>query len=291
MASDHDLSLHCGDLSLAITPQFGGCILAFRQGQFDLMRSSAATAPSPGDTACFPLVPFSGRIDHAHFNWEGKSYTIPKGDGQPIHAIHGHGLKQAWQVDRQGQTSIHVSYHYDHPDWPFPYRAWQFFELGEDALIVTIGMRNEGVTTMPAGLGLHPYFNRLPGAQLTAQVDHVYLPDDTNIPRERAAVPADLDFHDRRPLAELEMDHNFGGWDQRARIEWRNEGKALDILADRLFSHLVVYVPPGQDFFCVEPVTHVADAVNRPLDRDAGTGLVSLAPGATLHGSVRFVPN
>ena len=34
-----------------------------------------------------------------------------------------------------------------------------------------------------------------------------------------------------------------------------------------LFGHLIVYTPPGEDFFCVEPVSHMTDAINR-MDGD-----------------------
>jgi aldose 1-epimerase len=55
-----------------------------------------------------------------------------------------------------------------------------------------------------------------------------------------------------------------------------------------LFGHLVVYVPPGQDFFCVEPVSHVNDGFNL-LDRGvAGTGVRILEPGERLAGVVRL---
>jgi aldose 1-epimerase len=50
----------------------------------------------------------------------------------------------------------------------------------------------------------------------------------------------------------------------------------------------VIYVPPGQDFFCVEPVAHVNDGFNM-LERGVeGTGVRVLAPRQTLAGAVRL---
>jgi aldose 1-epimerase len=62
---------------------------------------------------------------------------------------------------------------------------------------------------------------------------------------------------------------------------------ALSIEAGGLFRNLVVYTPPGQDFFCVEPVSHMTNAINR-LASMRGHGLRSLAPGETLQGEVAF---
>ncbi len=290
MGSAETIGIGCGDLSLEVTPRHGGCILSFERSGFELMRRATLPLDVPSDAACFPLVPFSGRIDHAQFSWLGETYTISASSNRAPHAIHGHGLKAEWEVDRHGRTSLHLSYEHRASDWPFPYRAWQFFELGEDALIATIGLQNEGHSVMPAGMGLHPYFNRNAAVRLTAKVDEVYLPDATNIPRERAPVPPEIDFSDHRPVSELSMDHNFGDWNRTALIEWVEAGQALEIHADQVFGHLVVYVPPGENYFCVEPVSHVADAVNMIARGVDGTGLVSLEPGQALQGSIRFVP-
>jgi aldose 1-epimerase len=52
--------------------------------------------------------------------------------------------------------------------------------------------------------------------------------------------------------------------------------------------HLVIYVPPGEDFFCVEPVSHVNDGFNLLERGVADTGVRVLAPGQTLAGAVRL---
>ena len=41
----------------------------------------------------------------------------------------------------------------------------------------------------------------------------------------------------------------------------------------------VVYTPPGRDFFCVEPVSHVNNAVRS--DDPLGQGLIALGSGET----------
>jgi aldose 1-epimerase len=68
------------------------------------------------------------------------------------------------------------------------------------------------------------------------------------------------------------------------RIAWPQHRIGLTFTADPVFSRLVVYVHPGQQFFAVEPVTHDTDALNRGDD----SGIVTLAPGASLEGSMRF---
>jgi aldose 1-epimerase len=52
--------------------------------------------------------------------------------------------------------------------------------------------------------------------------------------------------------------------------------------------HLVIYVPPGQDHFCIEPVSHVNDGFNLLERGTEGTDVRVLAPGETLGAAVRF---
>ena len=62
----------------------------------------------------------------------------------------------------------------------------------------------------------------------------------------------------------------------------------LDVHADPPLSFLVVYTPPGQTFFCAEPVSHCTDAFNLAVQGRKDTGMAVLAPGATLTGRARF---
>jgi aldose 1-epimerase len=52
----------------------------------------------------------------------------------------------------------------------------------------------------------------------------------------------------------------------------------LDLEASEPFRHAVVYIPPGEKHFCVEPVSHANGQV----------GLASLVAGGSLAGQVVF---
>ncbi len=45
--------------------------------------------------------------------------------------------------------------------------------------------------------------------------------------------------------------------------------------------YLVVFTPPARDYFCVEPVSHVSNAIH--MADPAAHGLVALAAGDTLE--------
>jgi aldose 1-epimerase len=142
---------------------------------------------------------------------------------------------------------------------------------------------------MPAGCGFHPYFSRAltPGENvaLALRVRGVY-PGDTPLPEgPPVTVPAAKDFTHLRPL-EVALDHCFAGWDGRATLHWPESHTTLHVEAGPSFSHVILYSPPKQPFFALEPVTNANDGFNLLADGQTDTGVVVLDPGAALEAEV-----
>jgi aldose 1-epimerase len=85
------------------------------------------------------------------------------------------------------------------------------------------------------------------------------------------------------------LDNGFTGWSRRAVIDWPESSARLVMTAEPPLDFLTVFIPPSLPFFCVEPVSHVTDAVNRtgPV---AEVGRRTLEPGATLQASMTLTP-
>lgn len=283
------IQLARGELELVVDAARGGSIMAFRDQGFDLMRPWDGRTEDPRFFASFPLVPYSGRIDHARFDFDGRPYALAPNFPPEPNAIHGDGWTSPWQViERDASTALIELVHGG--DVPLRYRALQRFTLRADALTVIMSVTNQGPRPMPFGLGHHPYFDKRPGTLLSAEVTGVWLPDAGNVPQTLAPVPIEWGFRLRRSVEELTMDANFQGWSGLARIDWPNEGHALEITADPLYRHLVVYVPEGQTYFCVEPVSMVGNGFNHLARGRTDTGVRVLKPGETLEGTMRFAP-
>lgn len=291
MADDALLELKGGGFELDLCPRHGGSIAALRHRGRDVMRPAGADLLERGEVrraSCFPMVPFSGRIADARFAFRGQSFDLEPNFPPEPHAIHGQGWQHPWQVDHAGEAFAEIVLEHHVPGTPLSYRARQSFTLSEGALEIEIALANAGEAPMPAGLGLHPYFIRTPEVSLQASLEHLWLTDERNIPRERVELPETLDFSRPRKLASLELDSGFGGWDGRAELIWPETAFRLRIEADPIFDHLVVYVPPGQDFFCVEPASHAANGFNLLEQGVEDTGVRVLEPGDVLSGKVVF---
>ena len=291
MASRATVRLRRSGFALALCPQFGGAITAFGYRGRDVLRPAPAAFLHGGDpllASCFPLVPFSNRVADARFAFQGGVYQLEANLPPEPHAIHGFGWQNPWAVAAADAGHAELTFHHALAGTPLDYEARQTFALREDGLEIALELTNAGTDPMPAGIGQHPYFIRTDGVVLRARLDHVWLPDEHNIPERRVPVPAAWDFARGRRLAPLDLDHCFGGWDGRAELHWPETDVTLAIEATPPLRHLVIYVPPGQDFFCVEPVSHANDGFNLLARGVDGTGVRVLAPGQTLAGTIRL---
>ncbi|HZB90256.1 MAG TPA: aldose 1-epimerase [Stellaceae bacterium] len=292
------ITLTSGMAFCQVAPGAGGAVAAFwweaNGRRIDWLRPAAPAAVARGDAedlACFPLVPYSNRIRDARFLFCGREIVETPADDGKRHALHGHGWRRDWTVAERGENRLVLEYEHAAAGWPWSYRARQSFALSAGALEITLELENRSDGLMPAGLGFHPYFPRTPEARLSARTDGVWLTDGDVMPTERRPVPGEWRLAEGRRIADLALDNVFTGWDGEAVVTWPERGAHLRLAATQpLLSFLVLYTPPGRDFFCVQPVSHVADAVNLARAGVADTGLRVLAPEARRLARISFTP-
>jgi aldose 1-epimerase len=145
---------------------------------------------------------------------------------------------------------------------------------------------------MPAGFGFHPYFlralaSRDESVELEAHCRGAY-PGDTPLPcGPPVPISVDDDYTHLRRLG-FGTDRCFAGWDGRALLHWPASRLRLRIEADAPLRHLVLYTPPGERWFALEPVSHATDGFNLLAQGQEGTGIFVLAPGESASGGMRM---
>ncbi len=262
--------LHAGALRLALRPDLGGCIAGLWHRDTPIMRSAQ---PAPLDdarqSACFPLVPYSNRLGLRRFRWKGQDHTTLPNFGDSIHSLHGIGWMRPWDVVSHSAVDIELrQLHKPDGHWPFAFEARQFFSLTPQALFAQISITNTGDTAQPAGLGWHPYFPRRLRSRLHVECSDRWDSDATGLPVRKVSQPGiDAD------VEHLDFDNLFQGWAGPARL--RDEIFSLQLRSS--LGYLVVYTPHGKDYFCVEPVSHVSNAIH--MADPAAHGVRSLEPG------------
>jgi aldose 1-epimerase len=282
------LTLTAGDLRLTLAPSVGGAVAAWTRGEVPLFRPAqpgALAENSPRGLASYPLFPYSNRIAGRRFRFGGQEFVLP--DLMNGWAIHGAGWQLPWTAERQGSTATLTLDFAAGELWPFAFHATQAFALSAEALVCDLALRNSDAREAPAAFGQHPYFPRGAGTTLRFRATHVWHNGADKIPTQRIAVPAEWDHAAPRPVGPAVLDNCFAGWDGTAVVTYPGHGHAIEITADACFRHLVVFVPAGEDFFAVEPVTNMNDGINR-MEDGVDHGMRVLAPGETMRGRITY---
>jgi aldose 1-epimerase len=289
------LELRAGPARVVLAPEIGGAIAAYEWNGKPVLRPTPDAALAASDVqrlSSFPLIPFSNRIAEATLRWRGSTYPLRRYMPELPHAIHGNGWRRAWSVLERGPARATLELVHDATgerarEWPFPYRARQVFELGDEMLTMTLGIENIGDAPFPFGAGWHPYFPRTTASVLGFAADAVWQTDRTVLPTRLEGVPAPWSFAPPRAIADTTLDHCFVGWRSPATLRCPERRLRTTIAADSACTYLIVYVPPERDYLALEPVTHMTDAFNRADAGQRATGTRVLAPGTgfscTMH--------
>ena len=232
------------------------------------------------------MLPFSNRIADGKFDFNGVQHNLgPNRQGQP-YPIHGHGWSDVWQVEDSRANSCLMSTNYNPKDraWPWRYHAVQRIELLGSELIFTLSLQNKDNTPFPAGLGLHPFLASSETASVKFTAAGIWESGQDLIPTALNALSTPQDFETGKRVQSASLDNCFEGWAGSADVTWSDRDDIMTLSASPLFSRLVVYMDPQNDFFCLEPVSHV----NNALNMDAPYGPQTLAPGEILSGQISF---
>ena len=280
------LALDAGELTLELLPALGAAVSALRFEGRDVLRPTPADANDPFETSAFALVPFANRIAEGRFRVGEREVRIERNAPGQAHPLHGHAWRRPWRVESFAREQAVLSYEHAADSWPWRYAATQILTLTADSLEVALTVENRDATPMPAGLGWHPYFHKGRGARLKAHLEGVWLIDEQFLPVRLAPGTrfAQWDRGDEVSRAEL-IDHCHTGWPGLAQILLPEERLRLMLTASRELHWLHIYSPPDKDFFCVEPVSQMPNAVNRSAP-PAVTGHRLLAPGERLEARV-----
>ena len=277
--STPSLELRAGDLRLALRPDLGGSAAGLWRGDVAVMRSTEAAALAGArQSACYPLAPYSNRLGYRRFRWLGQDHTTqPNFDDNP-HSVHGVAWQRPWDVVSSSVDQAELRYvHTPDHHWPFAFEVRQRFVLTPDALELHLAFSNRAAHTQPVGLGWHPYFPKRPHSRLHAELTDRWENDASGLPTRRVPQPG-IDGD----VAHLAFDNCFEGWKGAARL--RDDKLSMKLTSS--LPYLVVYTPAHSPYYCVEPVSHVSNAIH--MADPASHGLRTLAAGATFDAWMKL---
>lgn len=290
------VELKNGTLSLRVSTG-GGIVLGFwwdvEGGRIPLLREAPSDSAGALASGCYPLVPLGNRVKGNRFSFGGRDYSFEPNTDWDKHYLHGEGWQSAWSLISQTGSAVELAFSHRGGGTPYVYDAKQSFSLSDAGLEMRLTVENKGDVALPFGLGWHPYFPMTPATTLLAPASKFWTEVEGWLPGEATAIPADLDFSSPAPLPNHWVNNGFEGWSGEALISWPERGTQLRLTADPLFRHAFVFVSDTafdtafkRDYFCFEPMSHLANGHNLP-----GLGdLTVLEPGAQLTGAIRLRP-
>ena len=265
------LELHAGGLRLALRPDLGGTIAGLWLHDLPVLRSSEPSALAGArQSASYPLVPYSNRVGHRCFRWLGQDHTTAQNFDDNPHSVHGVAWQRTWSVLKNDASQAQLGYmHVPDAHWPFAFDVQQRFVLSPTALVVHLSFTNLASHAQPVGLGWHPYFPKRPHSRLDIDVTDRWDSGASGLPAGRVPQTGIAGA-----VVDLAFDNCFEGWKGAALI--RDE--LMSVRLSSSLSYLVVYTPATSPYYCVEPVSHVSNAIQMA---DPGAhGLRALDPGA-----------
>jgi aldose 1-epimerase len=255
-------------------PGAGGLLTSLTLGGIEVLRTMPKDSTDPLAAACFPLVPYANRVAQGSFAWQGTDIHLPRNFPPESSSLHGLGWQHSWRVASQSAFKCALEHDHQGGFWPWAYYAQQRIRLGPKGCAISLDVTNRSGSAMPAGLGLHPYFRRRPETRVRFRSGGVWLVDKALIPTGELA-PASLfgDFAGLAALPDQTIDHCYARWDGVAQIE---DDLGTITLTARGAPMLHVYAPADGSALCLEPVSHMPDALNSDP-----AGMTVLPPGCS----------
>lgn len=269
---------------MELLPDIGGRIHAIRVGGADLLRTPDdvnSHVAEPLLWGSYPMVPWCNRIPFGELWFEGAAHRQPL--NLDTFAVHGRALAAPWRA-----IGSEVLEFLDAGDagFPWPYRARQEFVVDGATMSLELSLENTGVTRMPAGLGIHPWFAAPNGLDVALPADLVYPSSGESPVGPPIAVAGDRDLRSSGNPRNGIDECWTGLTEQQIRLD-RPDGIQVTFSFTATADHVVLAAIGDLGGVAIEPQTHAVDGHGR-RERSEPGGIAVLEPGDSLGVTYRI---
>jgi aldose 1-epimerase len=271
-----------GPIEIEVLPDIGARLHRLRVDGHNLLRTPESLErhlDDPWFWGSYPMAPWCNRVVAGPGMVAGSAVDLPPTfpDGT---AIHGQVARAPWTRTGDATFAIRAGGN----GWPWPYEVEQVIAIVERRLELVLRLTNLADTSMPAGLGIHPWFRRPVAVAIRAGFVH-----PSNLASEAEPIPVAGSF-DRSVLEPL-PDGLDAAWtgigEPPVVLAWPELGLTATLDFDAPERFVVAASPPEIDAVAVEPQTHAPAGIRRLQQGEPG-GLVLVDPGEVLTLAVRL---
>lgn len=283
-----------GGCELELLPAYGGLTNGLRLcaagKQCDVIAGLASQEAITNNTRYrgVPLFPVVNRLDGGRYTHLGQNYQLPINEPETNTALHSflYQLTPSVEISQSRSSSrcaLKYIYRGENPGYPFCVDVQFEFTLADtDGLELEMSVHNRSATSIPFGIGWHPYFT------LGGRVDdwQLQLPPvkSTIVNKRMLPIGEQAEFHDFAALKKMgstELDTCFAIQDttrhtRTTTVLWSQErAVGLEVwqaAGEEGMNFLQVCIAPDRKSIAIEPVSCGINALN------TGEGLVVLEP-------------
>jgi aldose 1-epimerase len=301
----HSITLQNDFWQVGILPETGASI-AFgrvkRGAWLDVLRpTDPVNYNNSSSCSSFIMMPWCNRIRDGVLVFEGQRHQLrtTKDDGT---ARHGDVRSRKWTIVRASRTMIVMEFdsrRAENVNFPFAFSAVAEYELEGHDFVWRLSLTNQDTRRFPAGFGHHPYFVRMPAEPrqwaetpvLQVDCSEEFPLTDAMATGAPQTISPLVDFRQEKRVADAQLNHLVTGRSNQpevALLRYPDAGVEIEMQADAIFRHIVLYTLDEQPFVAVEPMTNANDGFNLLEQGIEGTGVFVLDPGETISGEVRL---
>ena len=282
----NDLVIKNNHLTLSVVPAIGASVRSFtyqrQDTTYNVFRNSAQ-ASCVNDMSCFPLAPFASRVQHGKFEWNSLDVQLSANFPPELHTLHGFAWQQSWQVKSHSETALELILEHTSGDWPWDFVVELRYELIGLRLDMTLTTTNLSDAEMPSGLGLHPFFDIDDNTKVRVDAPKMWQMNEQVLPVGFTQSPAALLTELGANANELVVDNVLINDSDRHEIVWHDRGFKADLRSSGC-PYTVLYRPEDGQFFCIEPISHCANALTMGREEALNYGVKPL-----LHGESHII--
>jgi aldose 1-epimerase len=237
------------------------------------------------------LMPWPNRVAQGKYEFEGTTLQLPINEVSRGHASHGFCRVFTWTIADQTESQVKLTARFPAQiGFPFVFDAMVTYTIDDNGLSVHIHARNVGQTTMPFGVGMHPYVTigngDISNATLTCPATEYHEVNDVMIPEgdSKPVSNTQFDLTKGAKVSELDLDTPYTALqrDQDGRcnvtLSSADSTRTTTVWMDTAFEYIMLYTGNKPTSVAIEPMTCAPDAFNNHR------GLRLLKPGEEFAG-------
>lgn len=298
-----------GKTSVKLAPAAGCNLYSLTYDGVELLRQPPSLKELPGFHYGNPILyPSPNRVRESKFSFGGKTYQFTPNDGKNF--LHGIVHSSVWEVTDVTDKPESVTFHCELKFAPGSdhFKLFPLEHVLKHNITVTDGAvkfefvvdNTQGKAPVPFGWAYHPWFLyqgarantylTVPAAQ-RMEVDDKVPPELLPTGKLIDVAESRYDCRSGRSLGNWFVDDVWFGLtpDKPAVIDFLERSLKITLKGSEEFTHLVVYTPLDEPWFCVENQTCSTDAHNlhaKGLTKESH--LMIVEPGKTRAGTVEF---